>query len=321
MQNINTPPMGQPQSNVPPPLNNINGPRIKPEPGLDSPTVSQPPFQNPLLTMPNATPAQQRAAQNLQASYGPRAAASINAIQGNASQQSQTPQQHMQQMQHQQQAMQHQHMQQVQQQRAAQLAGPKSQITQDQYRQAMAAQAAQAQQRLHSQNGVNGAQTDGAGDEVTEYIGVIKQFDAQGEEVAAGRIEIDNMIRKKIEAMGQTMEGGGLMLPLHETTKSAKRQRNVKTSSSSAQVDGPGSDEDEDNKDNVKDEDLDDDAINSDLDDPDDGLNDDEDDDEGMGHIMLCMYDKVQRVKNKWYALPPTRYIHSCLLTCSTGSA
>jgi transcription initiation factor TFIIA large subunit len=53
--------------------------------------------------------------------------------------------------------------------------------------------------------------------------------------------------------------------------------------------------------DDVKAEELDEDAINSDLDDPDEGLNEEEDEDEGMGHIMLCMYDKVQRVKNKWY--------------------
>jgi transcription initiation factor TFIIA large subunit len=60
--------------------------------------------------------------------------------------------------------------------------------------------------------------------------------------------------------------------------------------------------DDDDDKSNVlKEEDLDEDAINSDLDDPDEGLNDEEDDDEAMGHIMLCMYDKVQRVKNKWF--------------------
>ena len=45
----------------------------------------------------------------------------------------------------------------------------------------------------------------------------------------------------------------------------------------------------------------DEDAINSDLDDPEEDLEEDEVDDEGLGHIMLCMYDKVQRVKNKWY--------------------
>lgn len=172
-------------------------------------------------------------------------------------------------------------------------------MTQEQYRHAMAQQAAQAQQRLHSQNGVSGEQTDGAGDEIEESFGVVKC----GEETM-GRIQIDNMIRERIMAMGQSMEGGGLMLPLHQATNAQKRRRKVVRTEGAGkgQHDGPGSDDDDD-KDGVKDE-LDEDAINSDLDDPDDGLNEEEDDDEGMGHIMLCMYDKVQRVKNKWYVSP-----------------
>ena len=44
---------------------------------------------------------------------------------------------------------------------------------------------------------------------------------------------------------------------------------------------------------------VDEDAINSDLDDPEDDEIDGEDDDE-VPQIMLCMYDKVQRTKNKW---------------------
>lgn len=41
--------------------------------------------------------------------------------------------------------------------------------------------------------------------------------------------------------------------------------------------------------------------INSDLDDSDEDDDDDDDDDElENGMIMLCLYDKVQRVKNKW---------------------
>ena len=188
-------------------------------------------------------------------------------------------------------------------------------MTQEQYRQQMAYQAAQAQQRAQTQNGVNAAQTDGAGDDIVESIGIIKGIDAQGSEVMMGRVEIDGLIRGKIEAMGQSMEGGGLMLPLHKVAKSKKRQRKSKSSASFPQHDGPGSDDDdEDSKDNVKDEELDEDAINSDLDDPDDGLNDEEDDEETMGHIMLCMYDKVQRVKNKWfvspYSYPSFRSIH-----------
>lgn len=47
------------------------------------------------------------------------------------------------------------------------------------------------------------------------------------------------------------------------------------------------------------DEVADEDAINSDLDDPEDDEIDNEDEDE-VPQIMLCMYDKVQRTKNKW---------------------
>ena len=166
----------------------------------------------------------------------------------------------------------------------------------------------------NGQNGVGGAQNDGAGDEV-DSLAVIKQFNSAGEEVGMGRIEIDGLIRAKIESMGTSMEGGGLMLPLHKASTPSKRQRKVKKSAK-IQADGPD-DDDDDDKDGVKDEELDEDAINSDLDDPDDGLNDEEDEDEGMGHIMLCMYDKVQRVKNKWYVsfpLPSLR-LHNPLLS------
>lgn len=311
------PTLGMPQA--PTANSNIaNGTRIKTEPGLEGqPGMAQNAYQPPVLSMPNATTAQQRAAQHLQNNYGPRAAASISAIQAGSAQQPQNPQQQnpqqqmrqMQQMQQQHQAMQqqplqpHQLEQMQQQQRANQNAGQRPQQTTEQYRQAMAAQAAQAQQRLQNsqnQNGANPPQTDGADDEIEESNGLVKRFNANGEEVALGRVEIDGLIRQKIEAMGQKMEGGGLMLPLHKASTPSTRQRKIKKSASGMvpQQDGPG--DDDESKDNVKDEDFDEDAINSDLDDPDDGLNDDEDDEEGMGHIMLCMYDKVQRVKNKW---------------------
>ena len=74
-------------------------------------------------------------------------------------------------------------------------------------------------------------------------------------------------------------------------------------------------------EDGVKDEEVDEDAINSDLDDPDDDQEEDDDDDDSMGHIMLCMYDKVQRVKNKWYVFTsfacPRRHFTDII----TGSA
>lgn len=61
------------------------------------------------------------------------------------------------------------------------------------------------------------------------------------------------------------------------------------------QADGPGDVDDED-------DDIfnDSDDINSDLDDELDSEKSDEDDADQEGRIMLCLYDKVQRVKNKW---------------------
>ena len=135
-------PPGQPIY-APPPPQQQNGRYIKTEPGLDSPTNGQPYPQGPILP-PTATPAQQRAAMNLQQNYGPRAAASINAIQGNMPpQQQQQAQPSILQMQQQQQQAYNQQIQaQMQhQQRAVATAGtmqPQPQqrqpMTQEQYR-------------------------------------------------------------------------------------------------------------------------------------------------------------------------------------------
>jgi transcription initiation factor TFIIA large subunit len=93
------------------------------------------------------------------------------------------------------------------------------------------------------------------------------------------------------------MEGGGLMLPLEAAAKQSKRAGKMPTASVAsagdmAQTDGTADDD-------VKEEDLDD-AINSDLDDPEDDQEDSDDEGEELGQQMLCLYDKVQRVKNKW---------------------
>ncbi|KAE8451402.1 hypothetical protein EG329_004031 [Mollisiaceae sp. DMI_Dod_QoI] len=318
-QPMSTPPIQQPQSGLTMPQvnNNGNAPRIKTEPGLDnSANNGAAPQQNYQMppSLSSATTAQQRAAAHLHQNYGPRAAASINAIQSGGQhpqpQNGQSVMPTMEQMQRMRAHMQAQQQQQAQAQHQAQAQGltmpqaqgmhGRPQPTAEQYRNQMAAQAQrQMQATANGQNGVGGAQTDGAGDDV-ESLSVIKRFDADGQEISMGRIEIDGMIRQKIEAMGTSMEGGGLMLPLHKASTPSKRSRKVKrTAQGMAQADG-GDDEDDDDKDGIKDEELDEDAINSDLDDPDDGLNEEEDEDEGMGHIMLCMYDKVQRVKNKW---------------------
>ena len=70
------------------------------------------------------------------------------------------------------------------------------------------------------------------------------------------------------------------------------------------QLDGEEEDDDDDDdKTGIKDElfdDDDEDAINSDLDDPDDNVIEEEPEDGRPQQIMLCTYDKVARVKNKW---------------------
>lgn len=288
--------------------NMSNASRIKTEPGLENPLMNNGGQSQQYPNGPTAamTPSE-RAAANLQHSFGPRANASINAIQNARQapngQQPQMSQQQYQMMQQQRAANGVQQAQARGQPQGQGQHGQQSQMTQEQYKLMIQRQMASQMQHAAAngqnaqQNGVGGAQTDGAGDEV-ESMSVIKQLGANGEE-SMGRIEIDGLLRSKIEAMATRMEGGGLMLPLREASSVKSRKTKVKSSRPAgvmAQADGGDDDDDAD----VKDEEVDEDAINSDLDDPDDNINDEEDEDEGMGHIMLCMYDKVQRVKNKW---------------------
>ncbi|UKZ75383.1 hypothetical protein TrVFT333_003066 [Trichoderma virens FT-333] len=237
-------------------------PYVKAEPSIKQEPGAQPgfPYQN-YNGMENK--AANRAAQQLQAQYGNRAAGSINAIQDRMGQQPQPqgsapvlPQQPQQQMPH------------------------------------------------SSEQSMGNAQVDGAVDDMMEdsdddeetFEGVLLRNGVNGNPEELGRVDIDRILHDQIAAKAKSMEGGGLMLSLKEATKhqskssAAKKLRSKgKAPAGVAAYDG-GDDDD----------DIDEDAINSDLDDPDEDRDDDEVDDEGLGHIMLCMYDKVQRVKNKW---------------------
>ena len=113
----------------------------------------------------------------------------------------------------------------------------------------------------------------------------------------------DHTIRDQVMQLSTELQSG-LMVPLDEQTisKSKKRKAVVTASSSTApaipQMDGDIDNEDE--KPDIKEED-DENAINSDLDDSDDdNQNQMGDDDDEFGDSILCTYDKVQRVKNKW---------------------
>ncbi|KAJ4311921.1 transcription factor IIA subunit alpha [Fusarium piperis] len=262
------PPQPQPQNGLKPDAAYVKSeaPAIKQEPGNPMPYQAY----NNMDGKNNV--AANRAAQQLQAQYGQRAAGSISAL-------------HQQQLpQSQQQGAAPQQQQTIQQPGLTQQQQQQQQL----YRQQMAAATAQ-QQPANGQPHIRNGQTDGAGD-ADEFEGVLMQRGASGDLRELGRVEIDRMLHEQILAKAKAMEGGGLMLPLKEATRhgstSTSRTANGKQP---AAYDG-GDDGEEDDED----------AINSDLDDPEEDRDDDDVDDEGLGNIMLCMYDKVQRVKNKW---------------------
>jgi transcription initiation factor TFIIA large subunit len=255
-------------------------PTVKIEPGLEGNQMPQ-----PVSGGDPPSVAQQRVIAQLQNQYGDRAAASINKLReqpGGGGAQAQNQQRMASPGMPQQYPMQYQNNPQVQQQQYRQNIPPN-----------LAAQ--QQQQRTPMPNAPRPApsQTDGSGD-IDGHVGVLLQQNRDGQTTEMGRMEIDSILHAQIAARAKAMEGGGLMVPL----KRARKGKSIsyhKSGAGSSQFDGPD--------DEVKEEDdadSDEDAINSDLDDPDDNL-EGEDDDEEAGQIMLCMYDKVQRVKNKWY--------------------
>ncbi|KAK3396407.1 transcription factor IIA, alpha/beta subunit [Sordaria brevicollis] len=274
---------------------NGNGIAIKTEPALpNEPAIKQEPgtmqpMMHPAYPGNNAARggmAAQRAAQAIASRYGPQAQASINAIH----QQTQIPGQ----------APQQQPQQQQQQQQQQQVPNPHQQYQQNmaaQMQQRMAQQQQPGQQPQqqppNQQNGLGGAQVDGPSD---GFDGVLMRRDANGNPVEMGRVEIDNLLHAQLLERAKQREGGGLMLPLKEATKNRSHGTTAATKRSRVRG-GPsqldGNDDDDDDE-------FDEDAINSDLDDPEDERDDDDEEDEASGWIMLCLYDKVQRVKNKW---------------------
>ncbi|KAL6876562.1 transcription factor IIA, alpha/beta subunit [Trichoderma novae-zelandiae] len=263
-----SPPSGLPQNGVKQEPYVKTEPGIKQEPGTQPPGMPYPSYNS--MENKNSVAAN-RAAQQLQAQYGVRAAGSINAIQDRMGQQPQT---------------------------------------QSQQQGQGAAPVLPQQQAPHSseqQQHLGNAQVDGAGEdamvddsdedeEQESFEGVLLRHGVNGKPEELGRVDIDRILHDQMAAKAKSMEGGGLMLSLKEATKhqskpSAAKKLRSKGKARAGVAAFDGGDDDEE---------IDEDAINSDLDDPDEDRDDDEVDDEGLGHIMLCMYDKVQRVKNKW---------------------
>ncbi|KAI9764859.1 MAG: hypothetical protein M1840_008005 [Geoglossum simile] len=274
---------------VPAPLQN-GGARIKTEPGYEPDPMSG--LQPSQVSGNPSTVAAMRAAGLLSQKFHGQAASQVNALQGKAAAGLILPGQQRPAMQYPGQA----HSQQTQQQQ-----NPQQQQLPQQHRSVL-----------------GGAQTDGTSDATEKWSAVMMRRNVHGQDEEMGTVEIDNLIRRGVEKMGVSMESGGLMLPLSELRpgKKGKKRRRATAQRSAAisalppsstalpsslpripHFDGAGDDSDEEQK--MKPEAFDEDAINSDLDDDED-LDEDDGDDESMSQIMLCTYDKVQRVKNKW---------------------
>ncbi|KAI1378785.1 transcription factor IIA, alpha/beta subunit [Hypoxylon crocopeplum] len=256
-----------------------NDPMIKPEPGVKmEPGLEHTPMISQGSQQSGHGVVQERVSQQLTSMYGDRAAASIHKLREQSVNGTPQPTQ------------QRPGNQPMPQNYAGQYQGH----PQQQYRQNMPPHAAAQQQRAPMPNGQRPAppQMDGAGGE--SHVGVFLRRSAAGSsEVEMGRVEIDRLLHTQIAANAKAMEGGGLMVPLKRIGKGKAISHHLTAPPGGlSQFDGAD--------DGIKDEvSEDEDAINSDLDDPDDNLEDEDEDDDG-GQIMLCMYDKVQRVKNKW---------------------
>ncbi|KAG5298837.1 transcription factor TFIIA complex subunit Toa1 [Histoplasma capsulatum G186AR] len=179
----------------------------------------------------------------------------------------------------------------------------------------------QLQQLQHQQRPqVNNSQTDGSSDSLQEWKAEVARRREAAEKCNKNNSGgDDHFIRSYVESRGLQLEAGGLLVPLNEQPSIAKGTKrkahmmndpssstspampstssnsSVATSSALAQYDGV-----DNYNGNTGREEADEDAINSDLDDSEDMLDDSNDGDDAVGQVMLCTYDKVQRVKSKW---------------------
>lgn len=298
---------GPSSSSTPIPSNAPNGVRVKTEPGYEPQG-----YPNTALPSYYANPtAQQRAAQNLHQKFGAGASQQINQLQAQAAMGAQGAQS-------QRNPMNIQLPPQMTDQQRQEQAEMKRRQQEQQYQNRQAAQQhLQQAQQARERSSVENAQTDGAGD----WDSLVAQ---RRSDASTHSMQTDLTIREQVEQMNRSMEGGGLMMPLSEQPKTnpSKKRKIVAGPSSSdsapsadlnlnsmpspkiLQLDGADNADDDDKR-GIKDElfdddDEDEDAINSDLDDPDDNVIEEEQEEGRPNQIMLCTYDKVARVKNKW---------------------
>ncbi|KAN0068671.1 Transcription factor IIA, alpha/beta subunit [Elaphomyces granulatus] len=261
---------------------NVNGqpPRIKLEPGVNG--QSGLPTMNAIPPSSNAQAiARERAANMLNSKYGAAAANSVSQLQAQSHAALSLPGQ---------QRLQNAHL-------------PNGQVSD--------VKTPQSYQNLQQaqRTSVGNSQTDGADETLVQWKAEVAQ---RREAAKRQNGQGDRLLREHLVRQELRLESGGLMRPLdqhhHLMGKSgfssnlpgvpdaACQLRPVPPAVTSppnrsnlprSQYDGINDDGDED-------------AINSDLDDPDDLVAEEHDSEDAVGEVMLCTYDKVQRVKNKW---------------------
>lgn len=164
------------------------------------------------------------------------------------------------------------------------------------------------QQTPHIKQELN--QTDGAGDDRdpqaqwAAVMGHQRELKTDDQKVR----QADGMLKRHVSAQMRRLEGGGVLVPIDQRYSVAERQ-GLPSQSHLGPVLAPDNVKYESGVDTVArfdggDEDLEDekdkDAINSDLDDPEEEVDDGTVGEEYEGDTIICLYDKVQRVKNKW---------------------
>lgn len=215
----------------------------------------------PATTTPNPQMARDRAAAQLTQRFGASAATSVSQLQSQPAGQQQYPQQHY------------------------SSNGHAPQVKQE-----------------SNQPSLGSGQTDGAGDALSDWKAEVAR-----RREAAQNGQGDHLLREYIKHQMSGLEGGGLLRPLSEQESSATKARRsaliaplLRTDESQSTSSPPPAHGQFDGPDDDVKEEEDEDAINSDLDDPDDLVDHEAEADEAEGQVMLCTYDKVQRVKNKW---------------------
>lgn len=251
--------------------------RVKPEPTTDATYDNSnylPPTMNPEL-------AHQRAQNLIAQQYGNQASASLNAMQQQQQQQQRSgialPGQQ-------------------QKPPGLQLPGQNPQALQQQYAQQMKQQQAAQQPRIKTETDGASEYDDGQQADLKAWQAMMAERRQIGPEDIARN---EAAIRNQIAQMTAELESG--LLQPHKSKRSYSRAKSHGPRRARGdmppipQLDGDFSD---DEKPTIKD-DEDENAINSDLDDSGDERANDDEEDEDIDS-MLCTYDKVQRVKNKW---------------------